>query len=235
MADDASHEHHHKHKHHGDMDPNSAEFQQALKQRQLDVYKRLMRRAGMGKATKKHMHHFVNMDESEKLSKKMGSVSNDLYDEIYGARKFDRYGRMLSTKMSSKEQMLSNLAQTLQAQMVTGEEAEARPQLKTSIYDVGYKAQTFGPPGLRQPMAKVLNSEGNEKFFAYDGTWRNGEMNGRGFYEYADGMRYRGDFREGVPQGQGVAEYPGDARYEGQWDEGKYSGRGCLEYSGGVT
>ena len=34
----------------------------------------------------------------------------------------------------------------------------------------------------------MLNSEGNEIFFSYDGNWKDGRLHGRGKYLYEDGM-----------------------------------------------
>jgi hypothetical protein len=98
---------------------------------------------------------------------------------------------MVSTKLSGKAQMISDLQATLTNQ---GGDAAAdksgRPNtLKSSLDTIGYKAERFGPPGLQRPLGGELNSEGNEHFFSYDGSWRDGEMNGYGTYRYADGMK----------------------------------------------
>ena len=211
--------------------------QAALFQKKINTYKTLMRRAGMKKEAKMHIDHLIDFDASERMP--IGPVSLQLYDSLYGGRKFDRYGKMVSTKLSAKQQLLANLSNTLAGQVEgegeAEEEDESKKQLKTSIFDVGYKKTTYGPPGLRVPMTRVLNSEGNEKFFSYDGPWRDGEMNGMGKYKWADGMVYVGDFKDGQPHGEGKAEYPGGSTYEGYWKDGRYDGPGKLEYASGIT
>lgn len=161
-----------------------------LARKKITTFKVLMRRAGMPHSQRtKHLHHLEHMNASESLP--MGRVSNSIYDDITNARTFDRYGRMVSTKLSGKAQMISDLQATLTNQ---GGDAAAdksgRPNtLKSSLDTIGYKAERFGPPGLQRPLGGELNSEGNEHFFSYDGSWRDGEMNGYGTYRYADGMK----------------------------------------------
>ena len=47
----------------------------------------------------------------------IGPVSLRMYDELYTGRKFDRYGKMVSTKLSAKQQLLANLSNTLAGQV----------------------------------------------------------------------------------------------------------------------
>jgi hypothetical protein len=214
----------------------------AMERKRINTYRTLMRRAGMTKSARKHLEHLTNMQASENMPYHMGQVSRELYDTITGARKFDRYHRMVSTKLSKKQQLITNLAATLAGQSDSGEQkedklgrAKAVDKLHSSQLTIGFKANTFGPPGLRQPLCNVSNSEGNEKFFSYDGSWKDGEMHGYGTYRYADGMKYIGAFECGMPSGDGVAEYSGGGRYEGAWVDGRYNGQGTMEYVGGIT
>ena len=129
----------------------------------------------------------------------MGRVSGHVYDDIFAARSFDRYGKMIPNKLSDKEKMIVQLQATLAQQSDAHEDASeaakkksAVEELRTPSWKIGYKPPVHGPPGLAPPLPYVLNSEGNEKFFSYDGDWKNGKMHGGGTYKYADGMIYTG-------------------------------------------
>ena len=87
-----------------------------LARKKIMTFKVLMRRAGMPHSQRtKHLHHLEHMNASASLP--MGRVSNSIYDDITNARTFDRYGRMVSTKLSGKAQMIHDLQATLTAQV----------------------------------------------------------------------------------------------------------------------
>lgn len=220
-------------------DPSSAEgvpSAAALERRKMNIYKTLMRRAAIGDR-KKHLVHLVDPHGSEREPR--GVVSKQIYSGIYGGRKFDQYNRLVSTKLSEKERMIADLQKSLSgggssaAVSSPSKRGEEVVKLRTAKATIGYKADLFGPPGLAPPRTGVLNSEGNEQFYSYDGHWKDGRMHGFGRYKFADGMLYVGHFREGKPHGDGRSEYPGGTSYEGEWRAGRHEGKGEMRYGSG--
>ena len=82
-----------------------------------------------------------------------------------------------------------------------------QPKITTALHRIGMK-ETYKPPvGFSADPAEVMNSEGNEKYFSYDGGWKNGKMHGWGVYLYDDGGSYQGDFANNWPHGEGTSKY----------------------------
>ena len=131
---------------------------------------------------------------SEKMP--MGAVSLKTYNEIFQARSFDAYGKIIARKLTEKEKMIADLQATFASQASTHlADAEgskgggkrrgkgsAVSELKTPTWKIGYKKAVHGPPGLAPPLPYILNSEGNERFYNYDGDWVGGNMDGGGLY-----------------------------------------------------
>ena len=79
----------------------------------------------------------------------------------------------------------------------------------TPKWVIGYKegARASWP---RAPRNNVLNSEGNEHHYSYDGLWKDGKPHGGGRYKFADGCLYVGVLgRENLTPAKGKAQYPG--------------------------
>jgi hypothetical protein len=62
----------------------------------------------------------------------------------------------------------------------------------------------------------------------YEGEFREGKLNGRGTYVYADGARYEGSFQDDRRSGQGMFRYADGFRYEGAWSNGLPNGIGIY-------
>lgn len=70
----------------------------------------------------------------------------------------------------------------------------------------------------------------------FNGTWVNGELNGKGSYLHFDGTKYVGTFKNGKFDGKGILLTPLDdaipsrrfLKYEGEFKEGLYHGMGVL-------
>ena len=60
----------------------------------------------------------------------------------------------------------------------------------------------------------------------YEGAWKNGDMNGKGTYYYADGNLYEGQWKEGNRQGEGTLTWFDGQQYTGQWKDDTMSGLG---------
>ena len=55
----------------------------------------------------------------------------------------------------------------------------------------------------------------------FEGTWKDGLLNGPGRATYPDGSVYVGDFVNGQRQGQGRIELANGREYEGLWEAGQ--------------
>ena len=64
--------------------------------------------------------------------------------------------------------------------------------------------------------------------FEFTGTWKDGQIHGKGAAKYANGDLYEGEFREGKRHGFGTMKYATGAEYKGYWVNGK---RGTKEES----
>lgn len=60
----------------------------------------------------------------------------------------------------------------------------------------------------------------------YEGEYRDGELNGHGIANWADGDRYEGEWREDKPHGYGTLFAFEGSCYDGAWREGCFAGRG---------
>jgi len=140
--------------------------------------------------------------------------------------------------------MLANLQATFTAQAEAANDTNAESkkkkghavaELRTPTWKIGYKKAVYGPPGLAPPLPYILNSEGNERFYSYNGDWKEGEMVGAGTYKFADGLTYEGTFVSNRPNGIGKASYSSGTTYDGEWLEGYPHGEGKMVYAVGST
>ncbi|XP_048876967.1 MORN repeat-containing protein 5 isoform X2 [Brienomyrus brachyistius] len=67
----------------------------------------------------------------------------------------------------------------------------------------------------------------------YDGTYKNGRMEGRGEYTLPTGTRYVGDMKDGYFHGNGVLHFPNGGKYEGTWEKGICK-QGTYTFSDGL-
>lgn len=67
----------------------------------------------------------------------------------------------------------------------------------------------------------------------YEGTLREGLLEGTGRIVWPDGSEYRGDFSAGRFDGQGMLRYADGAVYEGAFAEGRLQGRGRYRFEDG--
>ncbi|KAK7238418.1 MORN repeat-containing protein [Aureococcus anophagefferens] len=194
-------------------------------ERKQAIYKTLMRRANI-ENRRKHLGHLADLDASRR--EPTGRVSRKIYHELVSVRKFD-HARSAAARRPRRD------ARAPAAAGDAAKEAQAVQPLVTPKWVIGYKKEQFGPPGLAPPRNGVLNSEGNEHFYSYDGLWEAGRMHGFGRYKFADGMLYSGGFKNGLPDGEGSAWYPGGTKYKGHWRDGLHEGTGVMTYATGST
>jgi hypothetical protein len=67
----------------------------------------------------------------------------------------------------------------------------------------------------------------------YEGTYRNGQENGRGVFLWANGQRYEGEWRDGERSGQGTYVWPNGDSYDGEWQDGRRAGHGVYVWGTG--
>lgn len=102
----------------------------------------------------RHLAHVSDFYRSEKLP--IGAVSRVLYNDLFNARKFDRYGRLVPNKMTEKEKMIAELQKTFASQAdaegTKGEEAKKQqvPDLQTPLWKIGYKKVSGSGSGSEQ-------------------------------------------------------------------------------------
>jgi serine/threonine protein kinase len=65
------------------------------------------------------------------------------------------------------------------------------------------------------------------------GDFFKGELNGRGFCNYANGDRYEGEFRNDKFNGKGIIKYASGDRYEGEFRNDNLNGKGILIHKNG--
>ena len=218
----------------------------------MKYFQRLLQRHRI-KDVDKHIEHLVHFDRSDKLVPH-GEISKAIYQSISDSRNFDAYGRPLyisAKKLSEyKERHKQFLLGKKYKYIRPPSESEAirkaaypvfdhdlpvkQQPLTTAVWKVGTKEKYSAPVGFAPAPGDLLNSEGRESYYSYDGEWKNGLMHGEGTYLFSDGCTYRGYWRLNLQEGVGTAEYPVGSSYQGEWRRGKFDGQGVLECAGGT-
>jgi hypothetical protein len=67
---------------------------------------------------------------------------------------------------------------------------------------------------------------GQPRVQRFSGTRREGRMEGRGTYTWANGARYEGEYRDDRRHGRGTQTWANGYRYEGEWRDGRADGYG---------
>ena len=92
------------------------------------------------------------------------------------------------------------------------------------------KAPTFGkvkPPTRDNGKLINLMAEACTRLKAgdnYDGTWKNGMMDGEGVLYTAQGERYKGQFKDNQKHGSCIEITADGTRFEGSYDRGERHG-----------
>jgi len=75
---------------------------------------------------------------------------------------------------------------------------------------------------LHQPHGNGTFVEQN-KYFVYQGEWKNGFRHGKGCQTFFDGSNYVGQWKKGLRHGYGTATWTDDMKYEGEWMSDKFT------------
>ena len=57
------------------------------------------------------------------------------------------------------------------------------------------------------------------------GIFKDGKINGKGVYDYANGDKYIGDFKEGKREGIGECKFTNGESYTGEWKNNQINGK----------
>ena len=179
-------------------------------------------------AVQTHLKHITEFDKSEAIVPH-GEVSKRLYLDIFKLRKFNLYGgRYIREGMTDEEEQ--KIAVAARRMGIGYEKAEAevaatdeirrfdlfgtatldeikRPKITSMPHNIGMKVVYKAPVGFAPDPAGTLNSEGNEKYYSYDGGWKDGMMHGHGFFLFDDGGTYFGEYKDNWPHGEGQSKY----------------------------
>lgn len=218
----------------------------------VKIFQSMMKRHRI-KGVEKHIEHLVHFDRSDQLIPH-GEISKAIYQQVYETRNFDAYGRPLYLSEEKLKEYKERHKQFLLGKKYRftrpPSESEAirkaaypifdhdmpvkRQPITTPMWKVGMKEKYKNPVGFAPAPGNILNSEGRESHYSYDGEWRHGKMHGEGTYLFTDGHTYKGYWKENLHDGFGVAEYPIGSQYTGEWKKGKFHGNGVLECNGGT-
>lgn len=68
----------------------------------------------------------------------------------------------------------------------------------------------------------------------FEGDYRDGLLDGKGVYIFANGARYEGEYRDDLRHGRGLLIEPDGTSYDGEWRQGLPNGQGTLKEANGT-
>ena len=200
--------------------------------KRLKIYKRILANARL---SNEHIDRIRNPCESDEFL--CGRATQEIFGSMISDRSFDTYGRHIKIN-GQTEEILSKPRDTKQSKTLrekaTNLTVEETEKILTQSWKIGYKPVKFGPPGVGPPIKNVLNSDGHEKFFCYEGSWKDGNMEGEGKYVFEDGSIFKGSFKSNFQHGKGQATYHCGTIYIGEWQNGYPHGKGRVVYKNGL-
>jgi hypothetical protein len=224
-------------------------------QHRWHILKRMLKRARYEGIDQEIIPYLHDLDRSDKVVPN-GEVSKRIYMDVFHSRNFDLYGNLRKTikHLPRKYMELKQLAEFKNIEYTQemddsfmeelqriSEEEEALlkrtrkiPKLTTEKWKIGRVDINYAPVGFANNPSQPFKSLGNELFFSYDGSWKNGKMEGYGTYLFADNTTYEGRFSQNRPHGYGKAYYKHGQEYKGEYEHGSYSGRGSYQSPDGI-
>jgi hypothetical protein len=219
------------------------------------ILKRILKRARYKKVDDTVLPFFEELDKSDSVVMD-GEVSKRIYNDIFHSRNIDLYGnlRRIVKHPPRKYLELQALAEAkgieftqeldeskLPVEVKTDEDEEALkeqmkiPKLTTEKWKIGRVEISYAPVGFANNPSQPFHSLGNELYFSYDGTWRNGKMEGHGKYLFNDRSTYEGEFHDNRPHGFGRSIFKQGQRYEGDFVKSRFEGQGKSRGKEGIT
>ncbi|KAM9343957.1 alsin-like [Pholidichthys leucotaenia] len=103
---------------------------------------------------------------------------------------------------------------------------------------LGGQGSSPGVTAMSRTASYTFSSHERFKDAKYTGSWKMGQVHGRGTMKWADGRTYYGNFKNGLEDGYGECVMPNKLlnkpdSYQGQWREGKIKGFGKYKYANG--
>jgi hypothetical protein len=130
--------------------------------------------------------------------------------------------------------------------LISGLAVESRPdgyRLEVRYFNGKREGQAQGilSPGVRFRVTfnqdKIISDyhvefqNGNR----YIGGLLDGQMHGKGSFEWSDGRKYRGEYKYDLKDGYGEFTFTDGKIYRGHWEAGKQHGEGSIIYPSGET
>ena len=90
-----------------------------------------------------------------------------------------------------------------------------------------------------EPFSPLLSgyhaSQADAENAVYTGEFKDGQFDGEGTLQYADGTIYSGTFVKGLREGSGTLTLQSGESYEGQWSKDEMHGEGTYIYKDGSS
>ncbi len=104
------------------------------------------------------------------------------------------------------------------------------PKILAGLIDFPDGAKYNGEYKEDKDKTKILHGRGeySSSDFRYNGEFKDGKKQGRGVYEWKNGMRFEGDFANDSPNGRGVWVFATGDKYEGEVKNSEITGKGVF-------
>lgn len=232
-----------------------SEKQSRVYQHRWHILKKMLKRARYEDIDRTITPYLADFDRSDKVVPH-GEVSKRIYMDVFHSRNIDLYGQLRKTVKHPPRKYLElkalaekkNIEYTqemdnsqFELPALTNEEEEELerrtrkiPKLTTEKWKIGKVEINYAPVGFANNPSNPYHSLGNEYYFSYDGTWKNGKMEGYGTYLFADNTTYEGYFHLNRPHGDGKCRYKTGQQFEGEYANGLFFGKGKYQSPEGL-
>ncbi len=108
--------------------------------------------------------------------------------------------------------------------------APSVPKILAGLIDFPDGAKYNGEYKEDKDKTKILHGRGeySSSDFRYNGEFKDGKKQGRGVYEWKNGMRFEGDFANDSPNGRGIWLFATGDKYEGEVKNSEITGKGVF-------
>ena len=224
---------------------------------QMKKYRRKDRRDPYGKVLRQMLararisrHHVDNLPRTGKLEQiRMTRGAETMYQKLKDQRPYNENYHWLPS-LTEEEQLQADIDTVMNDKVLAVLSPKEQvlsvlrknPMLPEKL-DRIKRSLPFEDPAYPPPGSSPLNpkwkaqhpAHGSQKYFNYDGQWKNGKMTGFGRFCFVDGSTYDGEWLENMRHGTGTAHYKQGHVYEGQWFDDYMHGQGRLEFKNGIV